>query len=209
MNIKKSLNHLKLHPKLLTAFIGVVCVTLFISLLFSILFFFYYTSNTIDNILIDKINTARLLYNKKLQEIERVALSKANDNLVILNLELLLYQPVHFHLSQIKNSEKLTFLSIIDTEGKLLVSGNDLYFTPPDQRFFSEQVLMNVQEKGVLTFLTEITAHKILVIEDITQNNPLSIVSIVPIYSYAKELLGFLLPGIFLSIRMDFISLEV
>jgi PAS domain S-box-containing protein len=150
----------------------------------------------------DKLKTAILLYDKKKTEIEKITRSAASDNIVIINLGLLLYPPISNHLNNLIRNGNLSFLSVLDKNGRLIISGKKNFFDPPDEPVVDRKLLELALQKGAVTYSGLINSPELLAIEEITSAGPVDVHSILclsPIASYRKEHIGFLFAGYLLS----------
>jgi nitrogen fixation/metabolism regulation signal transduction histidine kinase/CheY-like chemotaxis protein len=150
----------------------------------------------------DKLKTAILLYDKKKNEIEKITRSAASDNIIIINLGLLLYPPIASHLKNLIKTGNLSFLSVLDKEGRLIVSGNKNYFDTPDEPVADKKLLELALKKETIIYSGLITSHELLKIEEITSDRSAEVYSMLclsPIFSYSNKHIGFLFAGHLLS----------
>ena len=197
--MKQTVQHvfrsMKLKPKLMTAFTLTVLLPVTIASVFALTYFFNLSLENEKANLHDKCHTAELLYALKNRDVENIAVTTASDNLVILNLELLLDHPIQENLRDQLRSGHFSFISILDTAGNLRISGNAKTFQKPKAPLFDERLLKSVADGGAQTLNVRLTSEEFLAIEQVTMRPAVAIVSLAPIVSYSKQLLGFVMVG--------------
>ncbi len=195
-----------LRKKILILFIIAASTPLLFGTLFTIL---YVNRSIIENSkrnIEDKLKTATLLYEKRKSEIEKHTRSAAGDNIVIINLELILYPPISSHLKNLIKTNNLSFLSVLDQNGKLLISGNNSSFPVPVDPVVEKKLLEKALNDKIVTYTGLITSHDLLRIEGITSDKSRkvhSILSLSPVYSYKNEHIGFIIAGYLLSSNIN------
>ncbi len=196
--LKKLFNELGIRKKILTLFFIVASIPIFFGSMFTIT---YVNTSIIKNSKMnieDKLKTATLLYDKKKTEIEKITRSAASDNIVIINLGLLLYPPIANHLNNLIRTGNLSFLSVLDKNGRLIISGKKSFFDTPDEPVVDKELLELALQKETVTFTGVIKSPELLEIEEIASDGSVdvhSILCLTPIVSYRKEHIGFLFAG--------------
>ncbi len=150
----------------------------------------------------DKLKTAILLFDKKKTEIEKITRSAASDNIVIINLGLLLYPPIANHLNNLIRTGNLSFLSVLDKNGRLIISGNKNFFDTPTEPVVDKELLELALQKETVTYTGLINSPELRKIEEIASDSSVDVHSILclsPIVSYRNELIGFIFAGYLLS----------
>ncbi len=199
---KNFYNESGLRNKIMILFIIVASIPIVFGSIFTITYVNTSIIESSKRSINDKLKTAILLYDKKKSEIEKITRSAAGDNIIIINLELLLYPPITNHLNNLIRSGNLSFLSILDKNGNLLISGNKNYFEKPKAPVVNPELLKRALEDKILTYSGLISSRELITIEGIASGNPAdvhSILCISPIISYNNEHIGFLLAGYLLS----------
>ncbi len=189
------LRSMTLRPKLMAAFTLTVLVPVLLASGFSLTYFFNLAFETAKANLRDKGHTAQLLYDLKGKELEALTTSTASDNLVILNLELLLDPPVQKHLHSLLDSTTATFLVILNADGVLQISGTTAVPAVSEQPLFDKKLLTEAAQNGARAFNIRLDAEYLLTLEHIGMRPALALVSLAPILSYDKNLLGFVAAG--------------
>jgi PAS domain S-box-containing protein len=200
--LKKFFNESGLRNKILILFIIVALIPIIFGSIFTITYVNKSIIKSSKRSIEDKLKTAILLYDKKKSEIEKLTRSAAGDNIILINLELLLHPPITNHLRNLIRSENLSFLSILDKEGKLLISGNKNFFETPEKPVIPKVLLEKALKEKTLVYSGLIASKELLAIEGIASGNPAeahSILCVSPIISYKNDHIGFLLAGYLLN----------
>lgn len=128
--LEKHLGNLSIRRKLMMAFLGLALVPV-------IILGAFYVGNVLETsyqsthqAIVDKVNISELLWNVRKQQLESAAGTIAHDNLVILNLDLSLFQALGAYLSDRMDRDKLSTAMILDTSGQVLASARSSYAPP-------------------------------------------------------------------------------
>lgn len=200
--LKNLFNELGIRKKIMALFFIVASIPIFFGSLVTIT---YVNTSIIKNSKLnieDKLKTATLLYDKKKTEIEKITRSVASDNIVIINLGLLLYPPIANHLNNLIRTENLSFLSVLDKNGRLIISGKKNFFDAPGEPVVDKELLELALQKETVAYSGLIKSPELLKIEEITPDNSVDVYSILclsSIASYRKEHIGFLFAGYLLN----------
>jgi len=169
--INAFISNLSLRPKLMLAFLITVSLPVLFAAIFSLSYFSDIAIRNAKANLLDKLHVAGLLYEKKEKELQSLGQSIASNNLVILNLELLLYPPITDYLRGLRENTSIDFLSVLDTHGKLIISSNKEYFIKPESPLLDIMTMRSITTDGPQTFSLEIDSSEFLSIEGISSKS--------------------------------------
>ena len=196
--IARKIYTMNLRSKLMFFFLITTGLPVLVSGFLTLSYFGSINKNNARSSLNDRLHNAQLLYERRRFDIEKTARLVASDNLVLVNLEFILYLPISNHLNSIIKTGNITFLSILGTDGKMIVSGNRGFFNPTKNPVFDSQVLQFAESGGSLNATMQIVSDEFNSIEGLKPvygNSITAMVSIFPIRSYQKKLLGYVLCG--------------
>ncbi|MBN1500281.1 MAG: response regulator [Spirochaetes bacterium] len=196
--ILKFYRTLSLKGRLIFLFILTTSLPLVLTSIITLTYFYKQNTDNAKASLNEKLNTADIIYQKKILEIEQISRQVSTNNLILVNMELLLDQPISNYLSYFTTSGRLNFLSIINPEGRLILSGNRQYFQTPEDPVIPENLLNVIRSTGSFNSTIRINSPEFNQIENInTGNGPeiLTIISIHPISTYDNRILGYVIAG--------------
>lgn len=195
--LRNFLLNLNLRTRLMLFFILTASLPVLLASFFSLTYFNNINTSNAKNNLRDKLHSANLLFEKKKNDIEKITRLASTDNLIIVNLELLLYPPISNHLKKIIKTNNLSFLSILDENGKIIVSGNKNYFIQPEKPILQKNILSLTKSNGNLTFNYKLASKEFNIIErkKSTNDEITMISSISPIKTHNNKILGYIFCG--------------
>lgn len=181
-----------IRQKLLSAFLSAALVPLIILGAFYLANVLETSSQSTKRTIEDKLRIAELLWDVRVQELARTARTAAQDNLLILNLQLGLSQVLADYLETRQRNDKLSFLLVLNSRGEVFAGAGKPYPSPGLQ-ILGEDTLTQASSEA-LTILTELDAAPFADIADL-EFLPgllhLSVLVVHPVFDYKHELLGY------------------
>ncbi len=185
-------NSFSIRRKLLVAFLAVATVPLSIMGLYSLVSTFRSSNDNAIRSVEDKLRIAQLLWNVRMDAMATTARTISQDNSVILNMDLGLYQPLGNYLRSMKERNDLSMTLILDADGQVVASGGQEYIAPGEHPVPST-VLAKVVEGPRLVAL-HLRDSALMAAEALSSLDPLhelSILAIHPIFNFNQLLTGF------------------
>ncbi len=200
-NLRKHLTNVSIRRKLIYAMFLTVSIPLIISGVLSLWFFYNLSYKNTANTVLDKVHIASLIMENKKLSLLAACKSVAEDNLVLVNTELLLFQPITSYLAEIRDKNKLAFALILDASGQVIVSANQV-MPVFGQRYFSQASLEFAATNGGSSFVTHMGGENFLANENLTFIDgtlELSMVALHPLLNHNGSLLGYACMGMMLG----------
>jgi signal transduction histidine kinase len=188
--------------KLMVVLLAIAFVPLGILGLFSVINVFGTTAATAAQTVEDKLNIAELLWDVRLQELATTAQAVSYDNLVIVNLDLGLAEPIFGYLTEIRSRYDLSLAFILDHTGRLMASAgqqnifSDQYPLPPEALVIGDQ-----RSRLIAMHLAggEFLGNEGLALD--AQGREMALLAVVPIYNYSQTLTGYAVAGMVLGLQ--------
>jgi|GEM_PF-5779908 len=199
MKLINLLQNSRLNTRLMILFMLVSFVPVLISSIFTLSFFYQINVESAKNNLHDKLGTINLIYQKKGYDIEQTVRLVSEDNLVRVNLALGLHQPVSNYLKTVVNSKQLSFLSVLDAGGSLIISGNEPYIKPGPDPVLAAELLKIAGGTGDFSGTIIIDSPNFLETEGIEKKQAVALVSISPVRENDDTVKGYIFGGYILE----------
>jgi signal transduction histidine kinase len=190
------LEKLSIRRKLVVAFLGIALVPLTILGAFSLFNLFQSSSESATKAVDDKLRIARLLWNVRSEAMAAAARTVAQDNLVILNMDLGLTQPLHGYLAAMRSRNDLSLAFILGADGQLVASAGQESITTGFMPVGADVLASASQQARLVVVAMDNPAF--LSQEGLAagaDDHALGMLAIQPIVNYSQTLSGYVVTG--------------